>query len=127
MSAQRAQRRTGTKGGATRPVVPPPAADAASRPAPAAPVAPPPRPASRPPKPTERAAPPAGARGAFERRTEGPRRLYAETLAEMKKINWPDRETTKNLTGVVIAISAVLGVLLGGLDFLLRALFEALP
>jgi preprotein translocase subunit SecE len=66
-------------------------------------------------------------RGALDRRTEGLRRLYAETLAEMKKINWPDRETTKNLTGVVIAISAVLGVLLGGLDFLLRALFEALP
>ena len=54
-------------------------------------------------------------------------RLYRDTLGEMKKINWPDRETTKNLTIVVIGISAVLGVLLGGIDFMLQALFEVLP
>ncbi|MBA3643527.1 MAG: preprotein translocase subunit SecE [Chloroflexia bacterium] len=45
----------------------------------------------------------------------------------MKKINWPDRETTKNLTIVVIGISVVLGILLGGVDFLLQAVFEAVP
>ncbi|MDP9364766.1 MAG: preprotein translocase subunit SecE [Chloroflexota bacterium] len=55
------------------------------------------------------------------------RRLYADTAAEMKKINWPDRETTKNLTLVVIALSVVLGILLGGIDFVLQALFEAVP
>jgi preprotein translocase subunit SecE len=60
-------------------------------------------------------------------RTEGLRRLYRDTVAEMKKINWPDRETTKNLTLVVIGISVVLGILLGGIDFVLQALFEALP
>jgi preprotein translocase subunit SecE len=71
--------------------------------------------------------PPAGARGALATRSEGLRRLYADTLAEMKKINWPDRETTKNLTLVVIALSIVLGILLGGIDFALQALFEAVP
>lgn len=62
-----------------------------------------------------------------EGRGEGLRRLYRDTVAEMKKIVWPDRETTKNLTLVVIGISVVLGVLLGGIDFLLQALFETLP
>lgn len=126
MSAQRAQRGTGDKGAAG--AAPRRGANGASRsaPAPAPQVVPPSRPAARPPKPTERAVP-SGARGGLARRTEGVRRLYAETAAEMKKINWPDRETTKNLTGVVIAISAVLGLLLGGIDFLLQALFEALP
>lgn len=59
-------------------------------------------------------------------RTEGLQRFARETYAEMKKINWPDQETTRNLTLVVIAVSAVLGVLLGGIDFVLFRLFEAL-
>lgn len=52
---------------------------------------------------------------------------YQDTRAEMQKIVWPDRETTKNLTIVVIGISVVLGILLGGIDYLLQAVFEALP
>ena len=59
-------------------------------------------------------------------RTEGLQRFTRETVAEMKKINWPDQETTRNLTLVVIAVSTVLGVLLGGIDFVLFRLFEAL-
>ncbi len=85
--------------------------------------------AARPPKPPiDRAR--AGApeeRGALAERTEGVRRIYRDTLAEMKKINWPDRETTKNLTLVVIGVSVVLGILLGGIDFVLQSLFEAVP
>ena len=52
---------------------------------------------------------------------------YHDTKAEMQKIVWPDRETTKNLTLVVIGISVVLGILLGGIDYLLQAVFESLP
>ena len=97
------------------------------RPAPAAPapaVAARP-PADRPPRPTERGRATPAETGAFRARLEGLRRLYGDTVAEMKKINWPDRETTKNLTIVVVGISAALGILLGGIDFLLQALFEA--
>jgi preprotein translocase subunit SecE len=57
-------------------------------------------------------------------RTEGVRRLARDTWSEMKKVNWPDRETTRNLTVVVIGISAVLGVLLGGIDYLLTKLLD---
>jgi preprotein translocase subunit SecE len=55
------------------------------------------------------------------------RRVYADTRAEVKKITWPDRETTRNLTIVVIGISFVLGVVLGGIDWILFQIFEAIP
>jgi preprotein translocase subunit SecE len=58
-------------------------------------------------------------------RTEGVRRFYRETRAEINKVVWPDRETTRNLTLLVIALSVVLGILLGGIDFVLFELFEA--
>jgi preprotein translocase subunit SecE len=45
----------------------------------------------------------------------------------LKKVNWPDRETTKNLTLVVIAVSIVLGILLGGIDYVLQSIFAAVP
>ncbi len=57
-------------------------------------------------------------------RTESARKLYRETVAEMKKINWPDQQTTKSLTILVIGISVVLGILLGGIDFLLLKLLQ---
>ncbi len=58
-------------------------------------------------------------------RTEGLRRFIRETKAEIDKVNWPDRETATNLTLLVIGLSIVLGVLLGGIDFVLYRIFEA--
>ena len=80
-----------------------------------------------------RAAKPAGEKGkaaapeqpsAFAQRTESVQRLVRDTMSEMRKINWPDQETTKSLTVLVIAISVVLGLLLGGIDFLLAKLLN---
>ena len=48
------------------------------------------------------------------------------TMAEIKKVNWPDREATRNLTILVISLSTVLGLLLGGIDYVLFQLFEAM-
>ena len=58
-------------------------------------------------------------------RTEGLRRFWRETMAEIRKVVWPDRETTRNLTLLVIALSIVLGLLLGGIDWVLFQLFES--
>ena len=112
-----AQRRSGSKsqsGAATvasRPSAPPPAA---------------PAPSQRPPKPvgerTKAAAPPPPS--VFATRTEAIRRLARDTMSEAKKVNWPDRETTRNLTVVVIGISVILGLLLGGIDFALVKLLD---
>jgi preprotein translocase subunit SecE len=60
-------------------------------------------------------------------RFEGLRRFIRETMAEIRKVIWPDRETTRNLTLLVIALSLILGILLGGIDFILFELFEAMP
>jgi preprotein translocase subunit SecE len=57
-------------------------------------------------------------------RTQSVRQLFRDSWSEMKKVNWPDQQTTRNLTVVVIGISVVLGLLLGGIDFLLQKLFE---
>ncbi len=64
---------------------------------------------------------------AFAERGKRVRKIFDDTKAEMKKITWPDRETTRNLTIVVIGISIVLGIMLGGIDYVLFQVFEALP
>ncbi|MEA2524856.1 MAG: preprotein translocase subunit SecE [Thermomicrobiales bacterium] len=111
-----AQRRTGSKsqsGAATvasRPTAPPAAAPSSQR----------------APKPTgerSKAASP-GQPSVFAARTEAIRRLFRDTMSEAKKVNWPDRETTRNLTVVVIGISVILGLLLGGIDFALVKLLN---
>jgi len=59
-------------------------------------------------------------------RTQSFRLFVRDSVSEMKKVNWPDQETTRNLTLLVIGISFVLGLLLGGIDFVLQQLFEIL-
>jgi preprotein translocase subunit SecE len=61
-----------------------------------------------------------------KRRVESLERWYRETRAEMSKITWPDQETTRNLTIVVIGVSIVLGLFLGGIDFILVRILEAI-
>jgi len=57
-------------------------------------------------------------------RTEAIRRLVRDSISEAKKVNWPDQETTRNLTVVVVAISIVLGLFLGGIDYILVQLLN---
>ncbi len=40
-----------------------------------------------------------------------------ETLTELKMVQWPSRQTTLKLTGIVIAISLLVAVYVGGLDY----------
>ena len=80
--------------------------------------------AARPPKPTiERERQADSERSAYGSRIDQIKKQWFDTVAELRKVTWPDRETTKNLTLVVIAISAALGALLGGLDWILQQLF----
>jgi preprotein translocase subunit SecE len=41
-----------------------------------------------------------------------------ETRDELKKVVWPTRQEIIRLTAVVIAVSLLVGVFLGGLDFI---------
>lgn len=78
---------------------------------------------ARPPKPTVQPERPDAERNAYVTKFDQLKKQWYDTVAELKKVTWPDKETTKNLTLVVIGISAVLGVLLGGLDWIMQQIF----
>jgi preprotein translocase subunit SecE len=45
------------------------------------------------------------------------KKWWRETIGELKKVNWPTRHEAWRLTKIVIMVIAVMGALLGGLDF----------
>ncbi len=47
-----------------------------------------------------------------------------ETKIEMKKVNWPTRKEAVKYTLIVIGVSAVVAIFLGGLDFLFTFLIS---
>ncbi len=53
--------------------------------------------------------------------------LVRDTYTEIKKVTWPDQETTRNLTILVIVMATVLGIMLGLVDYAFRELWEWIP
>lgn len=47
-----------------------------------------------------------------------------ESYAEMKKVTWPTKKETYNYTLLVIGISLVIAVFLGGLDYIFNLALE---
>ena len=54
----------------------------------------------------------------WSERREAVARGLRDTRSELRKVTWPSRETTTNLTLLVIGLAVVLGVVLGGADLL---------
>lgn len=52
--------------------------------------------------------------------------FFKEVRDELKKVVWPSKEEVIRLTGVVILVSALVGLYLGGADFILTKLVELL-
>lgn len=50
--------------------------------------------------------------------------LVRDTYAEIQKVTWPDQQTTRNLTLLVIVMAIILGALLGGIDAIFVRLWE---
>ena len=46
------------------------------------------------------------------------RRFIDESYSELKKVTWPTREQTRNLTVLVFVVSAVVGVYIGFFDLI---------
>ena len=46
------------------------------------------------------------------------RRFVGESYSELKKVTWPTREHTRNLTVLVFVISAIVGAYIGFFDLL---------
>ena len=74
--------------------------------------------------PPARSAPPARPQTAGSTRFAGLQRTFRETVAELRRVQWPDRMTTRNLTLVVIGMSLFLALVLGGVDWGLGRLVE---
>jgi preprotein translocase SecE subunit len=64
---------------------------------------------------------PIAARG---RRAGNPLEFIRDVRSELRKVAWPTRTETVNLTVVVIALSIAVGLFLGGFDFLFQELFR---
>jgi len=65
--------------------------------------------------------------GAGGRRGRGnPLDFIRDVRSELRKVAWPSQRETINLTAVVIALSAAVGLFLGGVDFLFQELFRFL-
>ena len=43
-----------------------------------------------------------------------------ETRAELRKVTWPTRDEAKNLTLIIVAVTVVMAVFLGVLDYLFQ-------
>ena len=53
--------------------------------------------------------------------------LVRDTTTEIRKVTWPDQQTTRNLTLLVIIMATVLGALLGSIDALFIRLWDWIP
>lgn len=51
-------------------------------------------------------------------------RFMREAFDELRKVSWPSRETTVRYTVIVIVSSLVVGIVIGGLDYLFTFLLE---
>lgn len=54
---------------------------------------------------------------AVTKRAGSPVQFFRETVSELKKVAWPTREQTTNLTTIVVIVSLAVGVFLGMMDW----------
>jgi preprotein translocase subunit SecE len=54
------------------------------------------------------------------------RRYIAESWSELKKVTWPTREQTRNLTVLVFLISSLVGIFISAWDILFLGVIKFL-
>lgn len=62
----------------------------------------------------------------FQRIAESIRRLFRETIGELRKVTWPTRQEATNLTKIVLVVIIVVGVYFFVVDTVLTLLFNML-
>lgn len=55
-----------------------------------------------------------------------PAKFFTEVKSELEKVSWPTKDQVIRLTGVVVVISLVVGLFIGGLDFIFTKTVEIL-
>jgi preprotein translocase subunit SecE len=53
-------------------------------------------------------------------------RYFKETRAELRKVSWPTRQQATNLTLIVLAVTVVMAIFLGAVDFVFAHLLSLL-
>lgn len=53
-----------------------------------------------------------------------PAKFFGEVKSELKKVTWPTKDQVIRLTGVVIIISLIVGIFVGGLDLIFTKTME---
>jgi preprotein translocase SecE subunit len=51
-------------------------------------------------------------------------RVARETVAELRKVNWPTPREARNLTFIVLIVLGITSAILGSLDFLFSQVFK---
>ena len=46
--------------------------------------------------------------------------LYRETVGELRKVSWPTWPEARRLTGLVLLVMVIMGILLGSIDLVSR-------
>ena len=49
-----------------------------------------------------------------------------ESISEFKKVQWPTKEQTVRLTGIVIGVSLIIGLYVSGVDYLFKELIASI-
>ena len=63
---------------------------------------------------------------ASQLRSANPIKFVKEARAELGKVIWPSRAETIKLTGLVIAITIVVSIYIGGIDYILSQVLKLL-
>ncbi len=54
------------------------------------------------------------------------KKYIQQVTAELKKVSWPSKEQTINKTVLVIIVSTIVAIYIGGLDLILQEIMKAL-
>ena len=47
-------------------------------------------------------------------------KYFNDTRAELRRVTWPTRDETKNLTSIIVAVTIVMAIFLGMLDYIFQ-------
>lgn len=54
----------------------------------------------------------------------GPVQFIRQAITELKKVSWPTRQQTVKLTLIVLAVSTIVSIYIGSLDYLFTTIVE---
>jgi preprotein translocase subunit SecE len=60
----------------------------------------------------------------FTRTWQRVRQYVQETVAELRKVNWPTRREAWYLTVIVLIVTGIMAIILGGFDWIFSKFFE---